>query len=206
MSTIVQRAKPFQLTWVSLVRHFVMSVILMSASAVSANSLTAETATVAPDSSQCPAIFQHKMKQLHSSRTLDLCQVTAGRPVLLVNTASHCGFTGQLADLERIHKAYKSQGLVVIGVASDSFNQEADSEGDIAEICYKNFGVSFTMLAPVSVAGEEAHPLYQAVAEQDRFPSWNFFKYLINRQGQVVSTSSSFRIPTNSELEALLVL
>lgn len=195
--------------WVSTLQRVVMlmtGLVMISVSGVSAETLSKPTEIAVPDAGQCPAIFQHKMKQLHSSRTLDLCQVVAGRPVLLVNTASHCGFTGQLADLERIHKAYKSQGLVVIGVASDSFNQEADDEGDIAEVCYKNFGVSFTMLAPVSVAGEGAHPLYQAVAEQDRFPSWNFFKYLIDRQGQVVSTSSSFRIPTDAELEALLIL
>lgn len=154
----------------------------------------------------CPTLFRHKMKQLHSSQTLDLCDVVNGRPVLLVNTASHCGFTGQLADLERIHKTYKNQGLVVIGVASDSFNQEADNESDIAEICYKNFGVSFTMLAPVSVNGDSAHPLYQAVAEQKSFPSWNFFKYLIDRNGRVVSSSSSFRIPTDAELQSLLVM
>ena len=180
--------------------------VLSSATVAAVESDDSRATKAAAASVDCPALFQHKMKQLHSSQTLDLCEVVNGRPVLLVNTASHCGFTGQFADLERIHNTYKSQGLVVIGVASDSFNQEANSEGDIAEICYKNFGVSFTMLAPVSVKGESAHPLYQAVAEQESFPSWNFFKYLIDRNGQVVSANSSFRIPTDAELQALLVM
>ena len=154
----------------------------------------------------CPKIFHHSMKQLHSSRYLNLCEVIDGRAVLLVNTASHCGFTGQLADLERIHQTYKDDGLVVIGVASDSFNQEADTEGDIAEVCYKNFGVTFTMLAPVSVRGDDAHELFREVASQDRYPLWNFFKFLIDPSGTVVSSNSSFRIPTDEELSALLKL
>ena len=181
-----------------------LAAILSLSISVSASEL--DNTIVSETDNQCPALFDHKMKQLHSSQTLDLCQVVAGRPVLLVNTASHCGFTGQLADLERIHKTYKNQGLVVIGVASDSFNQEADSEGEIAEVCFKNFGVSFTMLAPVSVKGDSAHPLYQAIAAQDSFPSWNFFKYLIDRNGKVVSSSSSFRIPTDTELQTLLTM
>lgn len=191
---------------VSLFLNLAALLFLSVSASASESNKTIEGTTDSDEGNQCPALFDHKMKQLHSSQTLDLCQVVAGRPVLLVNTASHCGFTGQLADLERIHKTYKNQGLVVIGVASDSFNQEADNEGEIAEVCFKNFGVSFTMLAPVSVKGDSAHPLYQAIAAQDNFPSWNFFKYLIDRKGQVVSSSSSFRIPTDDELQTLLTM
>ena len=72
----------------------------------------------------CPEIYHHTMKQLHSSKMLNLCDVTDGKPVLLVNTASHCGFTDQFGDLEAIHEKYKDRGLVVLGVSSDSFNLE----------------------------------------------------------------------------------
>ncbi|UTW47013.1 glutathione peroxidase [Bacterioplanoides sp. SCSIO 12839] len=156
------------------------------------------------ESGQCPDIFQHKMKQLHSSKILDLCEVSAGKPVLLVNTASHCGFTDQFGDLEAIHQKYKDQGLVVIGVSSDSFDQEDKDEGKAAEICFKNFGVSFTMLSTVPVRGDQAHPLFQEVARQDVAPKWNFYKYLIDRDGNIVDSNSSFTLPDDDDIEALL--
>lgn len=155
--------------------------------------------------SQCPKIFQHKMKKLHSSKVLDLCEVTQGKPVLLVNTASHCGFTDQFGDLEKLHERYKDKGLVVLGVASNSFDQEAADEKDIAEVCFKNFGVSFIMLAPVPVKGEQAHPLFKEVARQDQYPRWNFYKFLINRQGEVVSSNSSFAVPDDEAIQAILM-
>lgn len=158
----------------------------------------------AADANGCPAIFQHKMKKLHSAKVLDLCEVTHGQPVMLVNTASHCGFTGQFADLEAIHEKYKDQGLVVIGVSSDSFNQEADDEAEAAGICFENFGVTFTMLSTVPVKGSDAHPLFQEVARQDVAPKWNFYKYLINREGRIVSSNSSMTIPDDDEIKALL--
>jgi glutathione peroxidase len=152
----------------------------------------------------CPAVFQHEMKQLHSSKILNLCDVVNGQPVMLVNTASHCGFTDQFSDLEAIHEKYKDQGLVVIGVSSDSFNQEADDEAEAADVCFKNFGVTFTMLATVPVKGSDAHPLFKEIARQDVAPKWNFYKYLIDRDGQVVSSNSSFGMPSDDDIQALL--
>lgn len=162
------------------------------------------TAATAQADNSCPPIFQYKMKQLHSSKILDLCEVTHGQPVLLVNTASHCGFTPQFDELEAIHEKYKDRGLVVIGVSSDSFNQEAADEEEAATVCFKNFGVTFTMLATVPVRGDDAHPLFKEVARQDRAPKWNFYKYLINREGKVVSSNSSLTIPDDDDIEALL--
>ncbi|MFL0806102.1 MAG: glutathione peroxidase [Oceanobacter sp.] len=156
------------------------------------------------DSPECPAIFQHQMKQLHSSKVLDLCAVSAGSPVLLVNTASHCGFTGQFGDLEKLHQQHKQAGLVVIGVASDSFNQEADSEKEAADVCFKNFGVTFTMMAPVPVSGDKAHPLFKAVGEQAGLPRWNFYKYLIDRKGRVVDSWSSFGMPDAEDVRTVM--
>jgi len=152
----------------------------------------------------CPEIFNHKMKKLHSSKILDVCDVSAGKPVLLVNTASHCGFTDQFGDLEKIHQKYKDQGLVVIGVSSDSFDQEDQDEGKAAEICFKNFGVSFTMLSTVPVKGDDAHPMFKEVARQDVAPRWNFYKYLVNPAGEIVSSNSSFFLPDDDDIEELL--
>lgn len=178
----------------------VTAVVIAGSSTLSA---VAEQGSTYPET--CPEIYHHSMKQLHSSNMLNLCDVTAGKPVLLVNTASHCGFTDQFEDLEAISKKYKDRGLVVIGVSSDSFNQEAEDEADVAEVCYKNFGVSFTMLSTVPVKGDNAHPLFKEVASQSQFPRWNFHKYLISPAGEVVDTTSSFKIPSDSDIEELLV-
>jgi glutathione peroxidase len=169
---------------------------------VSGKEIVKPTEAVYPAS--CPAIFHHTMKQLHSKKMLNLCDVTAGNPVVLVNTASHCGFTDQFGDLQKLYDKYKDRGLVVLGVSSDSFNQEAADEAKAADVCFKNFGVTFTMLATVPVKGDDAHPLFKEVARQDQFPRWNFYKFLINRDGKVVSSNSSFKLPSDKNIEALL--
>ncbi|WP_420591301.1 glutathione peroxidase [Bacterioplanoides sp.] len=179
--------------------------LLPLATAAGQSEPEAASAPQASDSSKdCPAIFNHKMKKLHSSKILDVCEVTAGKPVLLVNTASHCGFTDQFGDLEALHKKYKDQGLVVLGVSSDSFDQEDEDEGKAAEICFKNFGVSFTMLSTVPVKGENAHPMFLEVARQDVAPRWNFYKYLVGSDGKIISSNSSFFMPDEDDIEALL--
>lgn len=193
----------------SFFRPFFRLVLLVIAACPLVIQAESVSETAAPDAvapANCPPIFQHSMKQLHSSKILNLCEVVQGRPVLLVNTASHCGFTKQFADLEKIHQQYKDQGLVVIGVSSDSFNQEADDEAAAADVCFKNFGVSFTMLATVPVKGAEAHPLFKEVARQDTAPKWNFYKYLINRQGEIVSSNSSMTLPSDRALRRLLAV
>ena len=153
---------------------------------------------------ECPAVFQQQMKQLHSSKTLNLCDLTKGHPVLLVNTASHCGFTRQFGELEQLHEQYRDKGLVVIGVASNSFDQEAESEEEIARVCRENFGVTFTMLAPVAVTGENAHPLFRQVGDEAGYPRWNFYKYLIDPQGKVVQSWTSFGVPDDEDLKPVL--
>ncbi len=196
---------PAQLSIV--VRPILRLVLLVAAAgplAVQAEPVAESGTSEAAPSANCPPIFQHKMKQLHSSKVLDLCEVVQGRPVLLVNTASHCGFTDQFGDLEKIHQQYKDQGLVVIGVSSDSFNQEADDEAVAADVCFKNFGGTFTMLATVPVKGPVAHPLFKEVARQSATPKWNFYKYLVNRQGQIVDSNSSMTLPSDKALQKLL--
>jgi glutathione peroxidase len=135
---------------------------------------------------ECPAWVDHDFRQLHSSRVINLCQQISNKPVLVVNTASHCGFTYQFSGLEKLHQRYKDQGLVVVGFSSNDFNQAAATERKAADICYLNYGVSFTMMAPIAVKGDDAHPLFKVIAEKSIAPSWNFTKFLISPNRQQV--------------------
>ena len=103
----------------------------------------------------CPEWLDTSMRKLHSQETISFCEDYWGKPMLIVNTASHCGFTKQLKGLEEIHNKYKDKGLAVIGFASDDFWQGADTEAEAAEICYVNYGVTFTMIAQSSVKGKK---------------------------------------------------
>ncbi len=107
-----------------------------------------------------------------------------------------------------MHQQYQSQGLVVVGFASNDFNQEAKTEQEAAKVCRENFGVSFTMIAPSYVKGDRANPVFREINKQTEAPDWNFNKYLINRQGNVVEHFSSGVEPNstliNTAIESLL--
>jgi glutathione peroxidase len=148
----------------------------------------------------CPAFLDQDMRKLHSSEQVNLCTEAAGKPLLIINTASHCGFTPQFEGLQALHEKYRDNGLQVVGFASDDFRQEADSEEEAAEICYKNFGVTFTMLAPTHVKGKNANPLFAELARQSKAPSWNFNKYVLDRTGKVVAHFGSTTGPDSSTL------
>ena len=96
-------------------------------------------------------------RKLHSKDSVDICALMENKTVLVVNTASHCGFTSQFKELEALHKKYKDKGLVIVGFASDDFKQEDADEEKAAEICYLNYGVTFTMLSPTAVTGDKAN-------------------------------------------------
>lgn len=153
---------------------------------------------------RCPAFLDHDLRKLHSRESVNLCELSAGKPLLVVNTASRCGFTGQFEGLETVHQKYRDEGLVVVGFASDDFRQEADSEAEAASICFKNFGVTFTMIAPTSVTGAAANPVFAALNRQSSAPGWNFFKYVVNPQGEVVARFSSQVSPDDRRLRAAL--
>jgi len=148
--------------------------------------------------------FDSEMKKLHSSKDIPLCDLTTGKPLLVVNTASHCGFTPQFKQLEAIHQEYKDKGLVVIGFASNSFKQEAKSEEAAADICYVNYGVTFTMVAPSPVRGEEANAVFKWLAEQSKAPRWNFNKYLVSADRSTVKHFGSMTKPSGKKFRAAI--
>ena len=153
----------------------------------------------------CPALLQHEMKALHRAEVVNLCERFANKPLMVINTASYCGFTPQFKQLEALYQQYKDKGVEFIGVASNSFNQEDSDEAKTASICYVNYGVSFTMLAPVAVKGDDAHPLFQQLAAQSRPPQWNFNKYLVDSNGRVLTHYASSELPTANDLDNLVM-
>lgn len=165
--------------------------------------ITATTATpvLADDAANksCPDYLNHSYRKLHSTDTINLCNLYTGKPILLINTASHCGYTRQFKPLEALYQKYKAQGFEIVGFSSDDFNQEAKDEAKAAAVCYKNYGVTFTMLAPTHVKGEDANPTFAYLAQQTEAPSWNFNKYL-TKDGSVQHAGSSTK-PLGSKLE-----
>ena len=149
-------------------------------------------------SAECPDYLNHDLRKLHSRDMVNLCEVGAGKPMLIVNTASHCGFTPQFKELEVVYQQYRDKGLQVVGFASDDFKQEAKDEQKAADICYVNYGVTFTMLAPSHVRGKEANPVFLELANQSKAPSWNFNKYLVDSTGKVVKRFDSSTTPDSA--------
>ena len=159
----------------------------------------APAASAAP-AAACPALLQHTFPRLQDEKPQSLCQYS-GKVVLVVNTASFCGFTGQYKGLEELYARYKDKGLVVLGFPSNDFAQESGSNQQIAEFCENTFGVKFPMFAKSSVKGPEASPLFRQLAQlSGTAPRWNFHKYLIARDGKLVDQYSSLTAPDSSGL------
>jgi len=150
----------------------------------------------------CPAFLNQEYRKLHSDDSVNLCALVAGKPVLIVNTASHCGFTPQFKGLEEAYQKYKARGLVVVGFSSDDFNQEAKDEAEAATMCFINYGVKFTMLAPQHVKGPEANTVFKELARQTREPQWNFNKYLVTADGKVAQYFDSQVTPDSQQFNA----
>ncbi|WP_025819882.1 glutathione peroxidase [Shewanella marina] len=148
----------------------------------------------------CPEYLNVEMRKLHSTEQVNLCQLTQGKPVLIVNTASNCGFTPQFEALEQLQQQYKEQGLVIIGFPSDDFFQEENDEAKTADVCYINYGVTFTMLATSEVRGSDANSVFQYLTEQSASPKWNFYKYLVSGDGKQVQQFNSRVKPDSKEL------
>jgi len=150
---------------------------------------------------KCPEVLDHEMRKLGSSQRVKLCEAYAGKVLLVVNTASKCGFTPQFEGLEKLYQEKKDDGLVVLGFPSNDFRQELGQEDEIQNFCRVNYGVNFPMFSKIKVRGDEAHPLYKDLAQEaDAAPRWNFYKYLIDRDGRVVELFSSFTSPDSDSL------
>ena len=148
----------------------------------------------------CPATLQHPLLRLQDEKPQSLCQYS-GQVLLVVNTASFCGFTGQYKELEALHAKYQGKGLVVLGFPSNDFSQETGSNQEIAEFCENTFGVRFPMFAKSSVKGPQANAFFQQLAQQTgQAPRWNFHKYLLARDGTVVDQYSSLTSPDSRAL------
>lgn len=157
--------------------------------------------TAQAETQACPTILQSTQSRLHSSETVDLCSF-AGKPLLIVNTASHCGFTGQFEGLEKLNQRYQDQGLVILGFPSNDFRQEASDEAKTAEVCFINFGVTFTMLSPSSVRRGDLNPVFSELRNQGAsLPRWNFYKYLVNQEGELVTSFGSRTSPEAREMQ-----
>jgi len=152
----------------------------------------------------CPAYLNHDFRKLHSSEQVNLCKQFAGKPMLIVNTASNCGFTPQYKGLEAVHQKYKGKGLVVVGFASNDFNQETKDEAKSAEICFLNNGVTFPVMAATSVKGAGANPVFKAITAQTTEPKWNFNKYVVSADGKSVQYFDSRVTPDSPELTAAI--
>ncbi len=162
---------------------------------------TAAPSSTAPASVKCPALLQHSFNRLQDEQHQPLCQY-AGKVLLVVNTASYCGFTGQYEGLEALYAKYRGKGLVVLGFPSNDFGQQEPGDSkQIADFCFNTYGVKFPMFAKSTVAGAQANPLYRSLAKATgKTPGWNFHKYLVGRQGQVLGSFVSDVAPDQPTL------
>ena len=126
-----------------------------------------------------------------------------GKPVLIVNTASYCGFTKQYDDMQKLWEKYRDRGLVVLGVPSNSFNQEKTKNNEVKEFCEVNFNINFPLTEITDVKGDNSHEIYKWAKEnygKSAVPKWNFYKILINKEGKIEDTYASLTNPTSKKI------
>jgi len=166
---------------------------VLQGAALAAGASVFGTSQGATDS--CPALLQKTFLRLQDEKPQALCQY-AGKVLLIVNTASFCGFTPQYKGLEALYSRYRDKGLVVLGFPSNDFAQESASNKDIADFCENTFGVKFPMFTKTAVRGSDANPLFRELAAQTgKAPLWNFYKYLVGRDGRAVAAFGSTTSP-----------
>lgn len=152
----------------------------------------------------CPELLRGQLPKLRGKEQIDLCERFAGKPLVVVNTASYCGFAPQFDGLEALYKTYQGRGLEMIGVPSNDFKQEAQDSAETAKVCYANYGVTFTMTEPQVIRGDKATHLFKVLARQSSAPKWNFYKYVVDRKGRVIASFSSLTKPDDPELVAAI--
>lgn len=153
------------------------------------------------NATSCPDLLKFMKRKLNSSDTVNMCNEYKGKSILFVNTASYCGFTKQFAGLEKLYSKYKNDDFVVLGFPSHDFNQEDKDESKTAELCKLTYGVKFPMFEAISVRGDDADPLYRMLAKKSgTTPKWNFYKYLMDKEGNIVNSYSSMTKPSDKDL------
>jgi glutathione peroxidase len=158
----------------------------------------------AQQAASCPPLLQHSFNRLQDEKPQNLCQY-AGKVLLVVNTASYCGFTPQYKGLEALHAKYAPRGLVVMGFPSNDFNQESSKKEEIAELCFNTYGVKFPMFISSPVRGKDANPLFAQLAKSTgQQPSWNFNKYLVGRDGKTITHFGSMTSPDSKDMTAAI--
>jgi glutathione peroxidase len=150
-------------------------------------------------SASCSELYNHQLTTL-DGKPFNLCDYQ-DKPVLVVNTASKCGFTPQFEALESLYKQYKSKGLLVIGFPSNDFKQELADDKKIGDFCKMTYGVEFPMMSKSAVRGSDVNPFYkQLIAITGTKPKWNFYKYVIAPGGEKVTVFSSMTKPDSKEI------
>ena len=168
-------------------------------SAVPGPPVTVTGSGSAPPSAACSGLLQQNFLRLQDEKPQSLCQYS-GKVVVVVNTASFCGFTPQYKGLEELYSKYKDRGLVVLGFPSNDFSQETGSNKDIADFCENTFGVKFPMFTKTTVTGKDASPLFRQLADKTgTAPRWNFYKYVIARDGLSAVSFNSMADPASRQ-------
>ena len=174
--------------------------LLLPRTGHAATSSAATTMQASAAAGACPTSLNFRVKRLQDDAPQDLCQY-AGRVVLVVNTASYCGYTHQYEGLEALYAKYRDKGLTVLGFPSNDFQQEPGNSKQIADFCYNTYGVKFPMFSKTAVVGPGASPLYAWLATQTgQPPKWNFHKYLLDRTGRVAAVFPSSVEPSDPAL------
>ena len=179
----------------STLRHLLLATLVASAASL----LPLPAAAQQP--AACPALLQHQFPRLQDDAPQNLCQY-AGKVVLVVNTASYCGYTRQYEGLEALYARYRTRGLVILGFPSNNFGQqEPGNAKQIAALCFNTYGVEFPMFSKTEVVGPQRNALYtQLLQATQAAPQWNFHKYLIGRDGRTVTSFPSAVEPQSRPL------
>ncbi len=150
----------------------------------------------------CPPVLDFEKRRLAGDEVVRLCDAYAGQVILMVNTASKCAFTGQYEGLEALYRRYKDRGFVVLGFPSNDFgNQEPGTEEQIQQFCRLTYSVEFPMFEKTRVKKGVADPMFELLAQESgAYPKWNFYKYLIDRNGKVVDYFSSVTSPESNKV------
>ncbi len=173
-------------------RHWILGLSVM---------LAGQSALV--QANQCGDILSYSMQQLRSKETVDLCEQFKDKTLLIVNTASKCGFTPEFKELQALQEKYADKGLVVLGFPSDDFMQEHDDEGKLLKSVISNYGVNFRCFLPEQCGATDANPIFKAlIAKTGEKPSWNFNKYLVSKDEQTVQHFGSKVSPMDASFIA----